>query len=132
MRTAPVALALLVPPCASFAKSSANEIARGRYIAERVGMCGDCHTPHDATGNPVMSPLLRGAPLGFRPMVAMPFAEVAPPIAGGPAGWSDFALVRFLETGERPSRRPPLPPMPSYRMSPADAAAVAAYLRSLK
>ncbi len=95
-------------------------------------MCGDCHTPRDVQGNLIVSRLLQGAPLGFRPVAAMPFAGSAPAIAGGPPGWTDSNLIHFLETGERPSHQPPLPPMPSYRLSPTDAAAVALYLRSLK
>jgi len=132
MRIAVAALALLTLPAASFAQSTADKIARGKYIVENVGMCGDCHTPRDAKGSLVMSQLLQGAPLGLRPVVAMPFADLAPPIAGGPPGWTASELVHFLETGERPNHRPPLPPMPSYRLSPADATAVALYLRSLK
>lgn len=132
MRVAVAMLAVLALPAVSRAQSSADRIARGKYIVENVGMCSDCHTPRDTKGGPVMSQLLRGAPLGFRPVVAMPFAESAPPIVGGPPGWTVSQLVHFLETGERPNNRPVLPPMPSYRLSSADAEAVALYLCSLK
>ena len=125
-------LALLMLPAASFAQPTADKITRGKYIVENVAMCGDCHTPRDAKGSLVMSQLLRGAPLGFRPVVTIPFADFAPSISGGPPGWTGAQLVHFLETGERPSHQAPLPSMPSYRLSPGDATAVALYLRSLK
>ena len=58
------------------------------------------------------------------------WAEAAPPLAGLP-GWTDAQLVTLLTTGKDQKGEPPEPPMPEYRMIKEDAAAVAAYLRSL-
>jgi len=108
------------------------QIARGKYIVENVGMCGDCHTPRDAKGGLIASQALHGAPLGMQPIHPMPFAAVAPRIAGLPAGWTLEQTATFLHTGKRPNRTEPLPPMPPYRLSQQDAHAVAEYLKSLK
>ena len=102
MRAALAGLTLLVLPAAGLAQSSGDATARGEYIVENVGMCGDCHTPRDSKGGLVTSQLLHGAPLGIQPVHPMPFATFAPAIAGGPRGWSYEQLVQFLETGERP------------------------------
>ncbi len=104
--------------------------ARGRYIAERVGMCQDCHSPRSDEGAFVVDRWLGGAPIAFAPLGAMPWAEVAPPIAGLPT-MTDGPAVLFLTTGEKPDRPSARPPMPEYRLSLEDAEAVVAYLRSL-
>ena len=106
-------------------------LARGKYIVEGVGMCADCHSPRNEKGEYVKERWLQGAAITFKPTVPMPFwAEAAPPLAGLP-GWTDAQLVTLLTTGKDQKGKPPEPPMPEYRMSKEDAAAVAAYLRSL-
>jgi mono/diheme cytochrome c family protein len=112
--------------------AGAQTISRGRYIVEHVGLCGDCHTPRDQTGMPVAERKLTGAPIGFRPLHPMPFAEHAPPLAGIPAHFTPTQLATFLQTGRRPDGSAPLPPMPPYRLSKDDAWAVVDYLKSLK
>jgi hypothetical protein len=107
-------------------------LERGDYLVNRVGMCIDCHSPRDATGNFIEGQHLAGAPLGFAPTVPMPWMPAAPRIAGLPAGFTRSDTVHFLMTGERPNGRPgPLPPMPPYRFAQPDAEAIAAYLESL-
>jgi hypothetical protein len=56
----------------------------------------------------------------------------APRIAGLPQGFTRAEVAKLLQTGRKPDGSRPRPPMPQYRMSPADAAAVAAYLASLR
>lgn len=131
MRAALIALWFVGLTISAGAQPAPSPLERGKYLVENVGMCGDCHTPRDAHGEPIAARQLKGAPLGFGPLHQMPFATAAPPIAGGPPGWTLAQLVHFLETGERPGLKPPRPPMPAYRFSPADAEAVATYLRSL-
>ena len=103
---------------------------RGRYLVERVGMCQDCHTPRDDRGVFVTAQWLAGAVVGFSPLAEMPWAEMAPPIAGLPT-MSHEQGVRFLMRGERPDGSHARPPMPEYRLSREDAEAVVAYLQSL-
>lgn len=114
----------------SFAQSNSSaQVARGKYLVQRVAMCGDCHTPRDDKGAPLPGKELAGAPLGFKPVAPMPWATTAPEIAGL-HGWKDAQIVTFLTTGKLDGREP-TPPMPEYRLSAADARAVVAYLRTL-
>jgi mono/diheme cytochrome c family protein len=120
----------LTPASVRAAGAAPTDIARGKYLVERVGMCGDCHTPHDEKGQPIADQTLRGAPLAFKATVPMPWADKAPNIAGLP-GWKQADAIRFLMTGKAYNDLAPRPPMPGYRMNKADATAVVHYLQSL-
>jgi mono/diheme cytochrome c family protein len=125
-------LALSAVAAEPVAKSKGSaQIARGKYLVEQVAMCVDCHSPRGPTGAYVREMWLQGAPLSFKNTVPMPkWAEVAPPLAGLP-GWTEAQVVTLLTTGKDQKGEPPDPPMPEYRMTKDDAAAVAAYLASL-
>ena len=111
--------------------SSAATLARGKYLVENVGMCADCHTPHDLKGAPVPGQTLHGAPLFFKPLGPVPgWVDKAPNIAGLP-GWTDEQAIKFFTTGIAYNDLPAGPPMPQFRYNKEDAAAVVAYLRSL-
>ena len=111
-------------------KGSAK-LARGKYLVEQVAMCVDCHSPRGPNGEYVREKWLQGAPLAFKNTVPMPrWSEVAPPLAGLP-GWTEAQVVTLLTTGKDQKGGTPEPPMPEYRMTKDDAAAVAAYLASL-
>jgi hypothetical protein len=111
--------------------ASAAAIAHGKYLVENVGMCNDCHTPHDEKGEPIKEQWLQGATLPFKPLVAMPvWADKTPAIAGLP-GWEKDAAVKFLITGVAYNGLPGRPPMPQYRFNQTDAEAIVAYLKSL-
>jgi mono/diheme cytochrome c family protein len=113
------------------ASRSKAVLARGKYLVEGVGMCADCHSERNEKGEFVKERWLQGAAITFKSTVPMPaWAEAAPPLAGLP-GWTDAQLVTLLTTGKDQKGKPPEPPMPEYRMTKDDAAAVAAYLRSL-
>jgi mono/diheme cytochrome c family protein len=111
-------------------KSSGN-VARGKYLATQVGMCIDCHSPRDQKGQLVEEKMLQGAPIMFNPTVEIPWAGTAPPIAGM-EGWTDAQAIKFFTTGVDKDGKQPRPPMPGYRFNKSDAAALVAYLRSLK
>jgi len=107
------------------------KLARGKYLVEGVGMCGDCHTPRNEKGEMIPGKTLRGAVLSFKPIAPMPvWADKAPNIAGLP-GWTDEQAVKFLMTGIAYNELPGRPPMPQYRFNGQDAEAIVAYLRSL-
>jgi len=125
-----VALGVAVAVPAEQAKPSDDTLARGRYLVERAGTCQDCHSPRNEKGEFVKEQWLMGGALPFKPMVPMPWMEVAPPIAGLPTLTHEQA-VHFLMTGERPGKPRVTPPMPEYRFQKADAEAIAAYLKSL-
>lgn len=117
----------------SNAPSRDNAVAYGKYIVHNVSMCTDCHSPRDERGAFIEEKHLTGSPLGFKPVVEMPWMPMAPPLVGLPAGYTADALIQYLMTGTRPNGMPAtLPPMPEYRMTRADAEAVTAYLDSLK
>jgi hypothetical protein len=108
-----------------------EQLERGRYLVQQVGICGDCHTPRDNQGRPVEGKTLQGARIMFKPTAPMPnWAEFAPPIAGLP-GFTDAQAITYLTTGENVSGKLSVPPMPPYRLNKKDAVAVVAYLRSL-
>ena len=115
------------------AADSPEQIARGRYIVENIGMCNDCHTPRGSRGEPDRQRSLSGAPIDFRPTVPVRvWVSSAPAIAGPKAlGWSREQMVTFLSTGTTPDGRGSLPPMPMLRLNQDDAEAVAAYLASV-
>jgi mono/diheme cytochrome c family protein len=107
------------------------QIQRGKYLVENVAVCAECHTPKTDKGDYDRTQWLAGNLLDFKPTVLMPFAAVAPPIAGMP-GFTDEQALKFLETGIDLTGKRAMPPMPPYRFNHDDALAVLAYLRSLK
>lgn len=117
-------------PVAPSAPTAEEIVARGQYLVTGLVGCNDCHTPMTPNG-PDMTRALQGASLGFAPTVEMPWGAVAPPLAGGPAGYSDAQFIAFLQTGVRPDGSMARPPMPQFRMNEDDARAVAAYIKSL-
>lgn len=113
-----------------------SPVERGKYLVESVGMCADCHTPmvsgqHDASKH------LKGAVIGFQPIGEIPpvWRKAAPDISGTSPlwqRWGEEAFKKFLQTGLNPLGKPAGPPMPPYRLSAQDAAAVVAYLKTVK
>lgn len=111
--------------------SAANQASRGEYLAKRVAMCVQCHSPRDHDGSLVEGKLFQGAPI---PLESPPagWAIRAPRISNLPGGWSKKEFIHFLQTGVRPDGTSPERPMPPFRMNYNDASDIAAYLESLK
>ena len=112
-------------------------VERGRYLVEEVAKCQDCHTPRMMNSNDLIkSQWLKGAPLSFTPVVAPPnWRSKTPDITSTSPIWSRWGeegMVKFLETARNPLGNHADPPMPAYTLSYDDAAAVTAYLKSLK
>jgi mono/diheme cytochrome c family protein len=132
--TAPVAapVASQTTPPAAAAHYTAEQVERGRYLVEGVGMCGQCHSPRNAQGHVVAEQFLHGGPVplltpkGYQDK----WAYKAPRLAGLPQH-TDEQIVRLLTTGINRDGKVPMPPMPPFRMSAEDALAIAAYLRSV-
>jgi cytochrome c553 len=105
-------------------------VDRGDYLVNGVVLCGDCHTPRDQAMALDETRKLQGGQL---PPSGPPevFATYAPPLASGPAGFTEEQFISFLQTGVRPDGSHPRPPMPPYRLNEDDARAVAAYIASL-
>ena len=128
------ALAALVSiPFPAFADDA--QIARGRYLVTIAG-CSDCHTPGALLGAPDMKRYLGGSDVGF----AIPGAGVfvgenlTPDQDTGLGKWSDGQIIAAIRTGKTPEGRDLSPVMPYAAFShlaDADAAAIAAFLKSL-
>ncbi|MBX9747383.1 MAG: c-type cytochrome [Hyphomonadaceae bacterium] len=108
--------------------SGAALVERGDYLVNGVVLCGDCHTPRLPDMSPDTARHLQGADIGAGPPG---FAQIAPPLAGAPAGYTEEQFIAFLQTGVRPDGSQPRPPMPPYRLNQEDARAVAAYIATL-
>ncbi len=74
-------------------------VARGRYLADHVSICGDCHTPRTRLGALDASLYLAGARQG-------PGGDPVPNITGdratGIGKWKESDLVYLLQTGFEP------------------------------
>lgn len=109
-------------------------LARGRYLVEVTGACGNCHTPMGPQG-PIAGRHLAGGTVFDEP----PFRAVAPNITTDPetgiGRWSDAEIARAIREGKRPDGSIIGPPMPIelYRgLSDGDLAAMVAYLRTVE
>jgi mono/diheme cytochrome c family protein len=108
-----------------------GDVTRGKYLVEEVAMCGECHTPRDASGNLIEERDLQGAPTWIASVHPdHNWAWNAPTLAGF-AGYSDADAVNILEKGIGANGQPIQRPMHIYHMSHEDALAVVAYLKSL-
>ncbi|MGH9581355.1 MAG: c-type cytochrome [Bryobacteraceae bacterium] len=116
--------------------ANSGQVARGRYLAEVIARCQDCHTPALPSGEADRNRWLKGARLDFKPTAAVPgWQDVTPNLTPDSflwKSWGESGVFKFLTTGLTSSGQPARPPMPAYKMKPADARAVIAYLRSLK
>jgi hypothetical protein len=109
----------------------AIDVARGKYLVEEVAKCPECHTPRDAVGNLDTHAWLQGAPIWIRPVRPIPnWADQVPALAGLPS-FTDVEMERVLEKGIGPQGKALRPPMHIYHMTPQDAKAIIAYLKSL-
>ena len=133
---AAAACAVVVVAVTDGAGSAETLVERGAYLVTTVAACGNCHTPRDASGKPMAKMTLAGgfefddSPIGH---VVVP--NITPDPETGIGKWTEAEIVSALRNGKRPDGTIIGPPMPIrfYRLlSDRDAAAIAAYLRSLK
>jgi len=107
-----------------------GDVARGEYLANRVAMCVQCHSPRDAHGNLIEGQHFRGGAIPITsPYPNSQWAFLAPNISNLP-GFTDDQIVMLLTEGHAGDRPAPKRPMPPFRMSQEDAKAIIAYLRS--
>ena len=111
--------------------ANTGQISRGKYLVEGVAMCSQCHTPRDNAVNLDHILCLQGGGLWYQPANPVPDWPQQVPRIGGTVSATDGEMVRLLTTGIWKTGQRLRSPMPQFRMSPEDAAAVVAYLRSL-
>lgn len=116
------------------AMKRAKRLERGKYLTTICG-CNDCHTPGSFFGAPDFSRQLSGSDLGWQGPWGVSFARnLTPDPDTGIGRWSEADIIKAFRSGMRPNGTMLLPPMPWQdfsAMSNEDAAAVAAFLKSL-
>ncbi|MGD9902626.1 MAG: c-type cytochrome [Vicinamibacterales bacterium] len=118
-------------PAAPAATSGAGDPVRGRYLAEHVAMCVECHSGRDASGTIIPNQRYMGGALPPGPQWASDWPLRAPRNAGL-AGYTDDEARRLLMRGAIDRRGVPLrAPMPRFQMTEQDANDVIAFLRTV-
>lgn len=79
----------------ALAQAASPDVARGRYIAEAMAHCGECHTPRNLLGG-----LKRGQWLGGAP--APDGKGRVPNITPAGLDWSEEEIFAYLTTGFTP------------------------------
>jgi len=133
-----VAVAALILGCAlagAQPRADAQQVARGKYLAV-LGGCMDCHTPGYFFGKPDMARYLGGSEVGFEIPGLGVFhgPNLTPDKETGLGTWTDQQIVDAMQKGVRRDGRILAPIMPwraLAALTPADAHAIVAYLRSL-
>jgi cytochrome c len=109
-----------------------GNIEHGRYLAENVAMCVECHSQRDEAGKIIDSERYQGGPVPVRPPWGSDWALRAPRNRGLP-GYDDAQAMRLLTEGAIGRDGTQLrPPMPRFHMSRQDAADVIAFMRSMR
>lgn len=103
------------------------EAARGRYLVEALGHCGECHTPRGALGGLKTGAWLSGAP-------APSGRGRVPNITPARLGWSAGEIETYLATGFTPDFDSAGGHMADVidnlsRLAPTERRAIAAYLK---
>jgi len=109
-------------------------VERGKYLANTVAACGNCHNPRDAKGQYIEDKLLAGGARIGLPKSTVYGANITPDAETGIGKWTDEQVIRAIREGVRPDNSLVGPPMPveMYRhMSDDDVKAIVAYLRTV-
>ncbi len=72
-----------------------DQVKRGRYLAEALAHCGECHTPRNAMGGLTKAAWLGGS-------VIDDGKSKVPNITSGKLDWSDKDIFTYLTTGATP------------------------------
>ena len=111
------------------------KLQRGKYLAEEVARCHECHTPKTDAGDFDKANWLKGANLNVAAITPVQGWHASSPDITSTSQlwqrWGADGMVAFLETAKNPRGNKAGPPMPAYTLSHDDADAVVAYLKSL-
>ena len=109
-----------------------DSLARGQYLVEGLGHCGECHTARDMFGGPRGSRWLAGAP---NPTGEGRIPNITPH-ESGIASWSEAEIVEYLSSGFTPEFDVAGGEMAKVvantgQLPDEDRAAIAAYLKAI-
>lgn len=108
-------------------------LVRGKYLAEGVVACANCHIARDATGRALRDQGLSGGMHFAEPVFDAYASNITPDRDTGIGNWTDAQLANAIRNGIRPDGRligPPMP-VPFYRnLSDDDLRALIVYLRA--
>jgi mono/diheme cytochrome c family protein len=128
-----------VPPPENVTVAATPEkLARGKYLAEHVAQCVDCHAVRDFTkyaGPVVEGTHGRGGENFGIPGTAVRTLYSRNITPAGIGDWTDGELIRAITTGVSRDGEPlfPIMPYPRYaRMSRDDIESIVAFVRTLK
>jgi mono/diheme cytochrome c family protein len=108
---------------------------RGAYLVRALVHCGECHTPRNVLGGIDGSRWLAGALDGTQGDAT---PNITPDAETGIGGWSAEEIADYLETGMNPdgdfagSSMADVVEHSTSKLTDADRAAIAAYLRSVR
>jgi mono/diheme cytochrome c family protein len=127
--------AAILAAAAVAAPAASGPVERGKYLVSVIP-CTDCHTPGYFLGKPDMTRYLGGSEVGFEiPGLGVFYGpNLTPDKETGLGDWTPEQIATAIRTGKRPDGRMLAPAMPvhSFRnLTPADAQAIALYLKSL-
>jgi mono/diheme cytochrome c family protein len=129
-------LVCLVAAVASASSASAQSpVERGKYLANGIGACSNCHTPRVQGGALDLEKLMSGGPQTFNdPAYTVKGSNLTPDPETGLGKVSDADIKREITQGKRPDGQQLAPNMPYsvYGVFTAtDQNAIVAYLRSI-
>jgi mono/diheme cytochrome c family protein len=119
------------------APSDPERIERGKYLANHVMICMDCHSTrnwNELSAPPVAGTLGKGGEIFNREMGFPGVYYSANITPAGIGSWTDGEIFRAITTGVRKNGRPIFPVMPhkNYgQLDESDILSVIAYLRTL-
>ena len=121
--------------CAAAPATAETAVERGKYLVQ-FGGCNDCHSPGYFFGKTTPEGYLSGSDVGFQlPNGTFVGPNLTPDADTGLGKWSEEEIVTALQTGVRPDGRVLAEIMPWHafaKLTKSDAAAIAAFLKSLK
>ncbi|MCC6165168.1 MAG: c-type cytochrome [Acidobacteria bacterium] len=117
---------------------TSERIARGKYLADHVAACTDCHSQRDWAryAGPVKDGTYGAGGEVFDESMGMPGRVVSRNITPGALGdWTDGEILRAMTAGVSRDGSPLFPLMPyldyGAHMDPEDAKAIVSYLRTI-
>ncbi len=124
--------AFFKPAAPAAAVHASPQLARGAYLVEGLGHCGECHNRNNVAGVSRWSGTLQGGQIEgwYAPNITSDKAE-------GVGSWSSAEIVKFLKTGASPHAGIALGPMQEVverslsHLSDDDLLAIATYLKSV-